>query len=454
MKLISPTRVSIYDFMYSDTLPLTPLLADISQLSLPQAKRALTSSLQALLSALLSYQARHGGTAVIKKLFSRSGIKDLRQYNSMNFVTISVACNYRQAVADALFVDSRSLSAAVDHIATDIHAAPEQVNTLLTTLSVIFLRELTILADYAQLDSEDIDCWLQLQPQFLSPARFDPTNNDPALQLASITQQNAIWDNRNNKANHDDRVALEHTISVPDDHELTANEIAPNPLLNQEITQDLAVMAAIIAPPPFDAHWYEITRYSPAPIVLTEGHDDAVPHYAKIIGRSIDNADQSLHDDLLAFGPMGAVSLPHQRWLLQLAKISDIYLSRQRLKIASEPKSPPSRPFVSLSMLGASSTAATPSVDKTATTPLAPAKTKPLWRDPVILIICLVIGVLGALAMLKYQSKQASMAQNKAAISKTKVSQTKAGDTAVQPNAAGLATDNPLDSKITQKLNQ
>jgi len=26
MKLISPTRVSIYDFTYTDTLPLTPLL--------------------------------------------------------------------------------------------------------------------------------------------------------------------------------------------------------------------------------------------------------------------------------------------------------------------------------------------------------------------------------------------------------------------------------------------
>lgn len=427
MKLISPTRVSIYDFTYTDTLPLTPLLADISHLSLPQAQRGLTASLQALLSALLSYQARHGGTAVLKKLFSRSGIKDLRQYNSMNFVTLSIALNYRQAVADALFPDSRSLTAAVDYIAADIQAAPEHVYTLLTTLSVIFLRELAILADYAQLDSEDVGDWLQLQPQFLSPARFNPTNfdsvnKDPAAHLATIAQQNAAWENHDNKTNRDTSEELDAVTSLQDE---------PNPLLNPKIAQDLAAMDAIVAPPPFDPHWYEITRYSPAPIVLTEGNDDTVPHYAKIIGRSIDNADQSLHDDLLAFGPMGAVSLPHQRWLLQLAKISDIYLSRQRLKIASEPKSPPSRPFVSLSMLGASPIVATPTVDKPGTAPLAPAKAKPLWKDPVILIICLVIGVLGALAMLKYQSKQADKAQNKAAVSKTKAS-----DTTSKPNAA------------------
>lgn len=425
MKLISPTRVSIYDFMYTDTLPLTPLLADISHLSLPQAQRGLTASLQALLSALLSYQARHGGTAVLKKLFSRSGIKDLRQYNSMNFVTMSIALNYRQAVADAIFPDSRSLTAAVDYIAADIQAAPEHVYTLVTTLSVIFLRELAILADYAQLDSEDVVEWLQLQPQFLSPARFDsanfePVNKDSAAHLATLTQQNAAWDYHNNKANANNSEGLYNTTNLLD---------SSKPLLNQEIAQDLAAMDAIIAPPPFDPYWYELTRYSPAPIVIPDSHDDAVPHYAKIIGRSIDNADQSLHDDLLAFGPMAAVSLPHQRWLLQLAKISDIYLSRQRLKIASEPKSPPSRPFVSLSMLGVSPAVATPPVDKPGTAPLVPAKAKPLWKDPVILIICLVIGVLGGLAMLKYQSKQANLAQNTASNTNTKAS-----DNAVKSN--------------------
>jgi|26BtaG_2_1085354.scaffolds.fasta_scaffold08366_2 hypothetical protein len=445
MKLISPTRVSIYDFTYTDTLPLTPLLADISHLSLPQAQRGLTASLQALLSALLSYQARHGGTAVLKKLFSRSGIKDLRQYNSMNFVTLSIALNYRQAVADALFPDSRTLSAAVDYIAADIQAAPEHVYTLLTTLSVIFLRELAILADYAQLDSEDVGDWLQLQPQFLAPARFNPTNNDPASQFATIAQQNAAWENHDNKTNRDTSEELDAVTSLQDNHPVTSNasdnkdDNEPNPLLNPKIAQDLAAMDAIVAPPPFDPYWYEITRYSPAPIVLTEGNDDAVPHYAKIIGRSIDNADQSLHDDLLAFGPMGAVSLPHQRWLLQLAKISDIYLSRQRLKIASEPKSPPSRPFVSLSMLGASPTIATPTIDKPGTAPLAPAKAKPLWKDPVILIICLVIGVLGGLAMLKYQSKQADKAQNKVTVSKTKASDTASKPNAADPSAEGKA---------------
>lgn len=436
MKLISPTRVSIYDFMYTDTLPLTPLLADISHLSLPQSKRALTASLQALLSALLSYQARHGGTTVLKKLFSRSGIKDLRQYNSMNFVTMSIALNYRQAVADAIFLDARSLAAAVDYIAADIQAKPEQVHTLLTTLSVIFLRELAILADYAQLDSEDVSEWLQLQPQFLSAARFDPVNNDPALELATLTQQNQAWDKQNNNTTNNTN---NNTAATSDNH--------PKQILNQEIVQDLAAMDAIIAPPPFDRHWYEITHYSPAPIVITESNDDGVPHYAKIIGRSVDNADQSLHDDLLAFGPMGAVSLPHQRWLLQLAKISDIYLSRQRLRIASEPKSPPSRPFVSLSMLGVTPTVATPTDEMASKATLVPPKAKPLWKDPVILLIFIVIGGLGALAMLKYQSKQANVMQNTATVAKTKV---KAKPSSMSAKASDADTNNVTgtDSQI------
>lgn len=366
MNHISPTRVSIYDFLFEDTLPLTVLLADIAQLSLPQARIAHSASLQALVSALLSYQARHKGTAVIKKLFARGGIKDLRQYNSMNFVTITAALYHRQAVADALFPDSRRVTKAAEHIAAQIDATPSQVYTLLTTLSVIALRELAILTDYAQLDGDDMDNWLRLQPQFLNHARFtaSPPESTPtpttSLPTTSLTS--------------------------------TSLEASNDPLTDG---------SSEVYPPEFDPFWFNLVDFSP-PAPASTGIEGELPHYAKLIGRSAENASQSLHDDLIAFAPMPSISLPHQRWLLQLAKISDIYLSRHRLQIASEPKTPPSRPLVNLRLLTHSSPASVAANDA----PLDEARPIPIWKNPVILLIFFVIGALSAMAFLKYQSQQ------------------------------------------------
>ena len=129
----------------------------------------------------------------------------------------------------------------------------------------------------------------------------------------------------------------------------------------------------------------------------------ATGNYLKVIGRSSTNAQQGKHNDLLMFAEMSAISLPHQRWLLQLAKISEIYLQRNRLRITSEPASAPKPPLVSLGLIGSNN-------DNTPTTtsekPIEYDAPIPLWKNPVILIIIVVIGVLGGLAALKYQSQK------------------------------------------------
>lgn len=368
MNYISPTRVSIYDFLTEDTLPLTVLLADIAKLSLPQAQLAQSASIQAIVSALLAYQARHGGTAVIKKLFSRNGIKELRQYNSMNFVTIDAAFYHRQAVTEALFADSRSMSKVAEHIASHIDAPLSRVYILLTTLCVICLRELAILTDYAQLDGDDVDNWLNLQPQFLHCSRFDAASQKSSDSSKSESLESAV------------EMAEQSTIGSP----LTSTNTG-------------------FQPPKFDPFWHRLLGYSPPANLPIPASEDEVPHYAKLIGRSSENASQSLHDELLVFAPMTSISLPHQRWLLQLAKISDIYLSRHRLRIASEPMTPPSRPLVNLGLLSNPAPAPT-TAHNSATSKDIPST--PLWRNPVILLIILVIGGLSILALLKYQSQQ------------------------------------------------
>ncbi|MDN5733869.1 MAG: hypothetical protein L0H09_06285, partial [Psychrobacter sp.] len=129
----------------------------------------------------------------------------------------------------------------------------------------------------------------------------------------------------------------------------------------------------------------------------------ATGNYLKAIGRSPDNVQQGRHNDMLVFAQMPAVALPHQRWLLQLAKISDIYLSRNRLRITSEPANPPKPPLVSLGLIGGNNDNTPATISEK---PIEYDAATPLWKNPVILLIVTVIGVLGALAMLKYQNQK------------------------------------------------
>jgi len=368
----------MYDFLYHDTQPMLSLLADAAQLSLPQARLGMDASLQAIVSALLAYQQRHQGQAVSKKLFGRGAVKELRQYNSMNFATISATLYHRHDAADAVFSDNARVIKASEHIAEKIDATTQQAQTLLTSLCVIVLRELAILTEYSQLDSDEINKWFALQPQFLSAARFSPEH---AHTSSSETESNSDLP--------------QSTTEAVEAIENNSENNAERTLLNAEQLSS--------TPPSFDPYWYELTGFKPENYEPVQDMQMATGNYLKAIGRSPDNLQQGRHNDMLVFTEMHAVALPHQRWLLQLAKISDIYLSRNRLRVNSEPANPPKPPLVSLGLIGGNN-------DNTPTTtsekPIEYEASTPLWKNPVILIIILVVGILGALATLKYQSQK------------------------------------------------
>ena len=377
MTTISPTRVSMYDFLYQDTIPMVSLLADAAKLSLPQARLAMDASLQAIISALLAYQQRYDGQAVSKKLFGRGAVKELRQYNSMNFATISATLYHRHDAADAIFSDNARVIKASDRIASQIDATTQQVQILLTSLCVIVLRELAILAEYSQLDNNEINKWFALQPQFLSLARF--TVSEPETLSAEM-------------ANNNDEAPVSAAENTVDMGAESPSEVGL--LSTEQLSSN---------PPPFDPYWYELTAFKPENYEPVQDMQMATGNYLKAIGRSPDNLQQGRHNDMLVFAEMHDIALPHQRWLLQLAKISDIYLSRNRLRVNSEPATPPKPPLVSLGLISGNS-------DNTPTTisekPIEYEAATPLWKNPVIIIIILVISILGGLATLKYQMQK------------------------------------------------
>ncbi len=400
MTTISPTRVSMYDFLYQDTKPMLSLLADAGQLSLPQARLAMNASLQAIISALLVYQQRHQGQVVSKKLFGRSAVKELRRYNSMNFATINATLYHRHDAAEAIFHDNARVIKASDYIAKNINTTTQQVQILLTSLCVIVLRELAILAEYSQLDYDEINQWFALQPQFLSAARFEMSK--PNLVSAELIETDPSTETR---------TSAENTLET----ELNINS-EPHLLNDEQLSSN---------PPPFDPYWYELTSFKPENHKPEQDMQLATGNYLKAIGRSPDNLQQGRHNDMLVFVEMEAIALPHQRWLLQLAKISDIYLSRHRLRINSEPDSPPKPPLVSLGLIGGNSDNTPATISEK---PIEYEASMPIWKNPVILIIILVISLLGALAALKYQTQKS--------------------------NGHLLATENVLEQDLTEKRQQ
>ena len=382
MTTISPTRVSMYDFLYQDTKPLVSLLADAAALSLPQARLAMDASLQAIISALLAYQQRHQGQALSKKLFGRSAVKEMRQYNSMNFATLNTTLYHRHDAADAIFHDNARVSKASEYIAAQIDATAPQVQILLTTLCVIVLRELAILVEYSQLDHDEVNKWFALQPQFLSKARFAT----PVSNLAV----NESADDSDEAQTTLSAIEAEKIQSVASDERYL--------IITEQLTDN---------PPAFDPYWYELTAFIPEQFEPVKDMQLATGNYLKAIGRSAENIQQGKHNDLLMFAPMTAIGLPHQRWLVQLAKISEIYLQRNRLRITSEPINPPKPPLVSSGLLSSNS-----NNDNTPSTlsekPIEYEASLPLWKNPVILLIILVIGGLGILATIKYQTQKAN----------------------------------------------
>ena len=382
MTTISPTRVSMYDFLYQDTKPLVSLLADAAALSLPQARLAMDASLQAIISALLAYQQRHQGQALSKKLFGRSAVKEMRQYNSMNFATLNTTLYHRHDAADAIFHDNARVSKASEYIAAQIDATAPQVQILLTTLCVIVLRELAILVEYSQLDHDEVNKWFALQPQFLSKARF-------ATPVSNLAVNESADDSDEAQTTLSAIEAVKIQSVASDERYL---------IITEQLTDN---------PPAFDPYWYELTAFIPEQFEPVKDMQLATGNYLKAIGRSAENIQQGKHNDLLMFAPMTAIGLPHQRWLVQLAKISEIYLQRNRLRITSEPINPPKPPLVSSGLLSSNS-----NNDNTPSTlsekPIEYEASVPLWKNPVILLIILVIGGLGILATIKYQTQKSN----------------------------------------------
>ncbi|WP_243443442.1 hypothetical protein [Psychrobacter sp. JCM 18903] len=233
-----------------------------------------------------------------------------------------------------------------------------------------------------------MDKWFALQPQFLSAARF--AINEPAsvsVKLNVVNEDNSLV--AASEVNSDSAVKTKAAA------ESDNNPHTERALLSAEQLAD--------TPPAFNPYWHELTTFKPERHEPVQDMQLATGNYLKAIGRSPDNLQQGRHNDMLVFTEMQAIALPHQRWLLQLAKISDIYLSRNRLRITSEPASAPKPPLVSLGLIGGNN-------DNTPTTtsekPIEYEASIPLWKNPVILIIIAVIGVLGGLATLKYQSQK------------------------------------------------
>ena len=302
------------------------LLADVTQLSLPQTRLGMTASVQAIVVALLAYEQRHQVSTVHKKLFTRGAVKEMRHYNAMNFVTVAASLQHRNDVTDTVFGDMATAAKVCTHIAAQIKTSPAQVKPILMSLCIIVIRELAILTDYSKLDNDELAKWFALQPQF--------------LPIAAI-----------------------------------------------------------------DDYWYELTGFASVQARANQDELQEPSAYLQEIGRAAKNVQQGSHNELLVFAPMPYIKLPHQRWLLQLAKIVDIYLSREPLRIASESATAPIAPQVSASLLGAEQN---PNPITTHETALPTNKSTPLWKDPTILIIVLVIGALSALAALKYQKQQSS----------------------------------------------
>lgn len=175
MTALLPTRVSLYDFLFEDTLPIDSIFADIGGISIPQARVIIENGIQAIVSGLMAYHHYHqqqGGEAVLKKLFRRSQIKDLRKYNAFNLKTMSAAYQQGHAINDTLFESTEIQKRGCQKLGDQAQLSGNQVRPLLGALSLLCLREIAILADYAQLDAQEIDCWFGLQPQFFQLNRL------------------------------------------------------------------------------------------------------------------------------------------------------------------------------------------------------------------------------------------------------------------------------------------
>ncbi len=421
MTALLPTRVSIYDFLIQDTQPIDSIVADFGHISLPQARLLIEHGIQAIVSALLAYQQLLGGEAVLKKLFQRHQVKELRKHNAFNLHTMATAMQYGQPISDTLFQKNALQHQICQQLAQLAHLSPSQVKPILAALCLLCLRELAILADFAHLDASEVDLWLQQQNQFLQPTcerscldntpiglhhlpEFDPiwhsvTGYQPPA-LATLNQQDSMpnYAKAIGRIQPLDRPQSPATITVTTDFDNEAETtLPPTTLLTASASTGLAASTPITASAA-SAAAIQTIEYAPN-IVDTDIVDTDIVNVDVDSNVNVDNPINT-QSSLLTFVPMVNIRLPYQRWLLQLAKIADIYLSRNWLKIAPEPKQPPNRPLVSFGFMN----------EQTKTTaseqPIEYDKAAPFWRSSVFLVLMMIMGSLCLLALGKYYYKQ------------------------------------------------
>ena len=104
----------------------------------------------------------------------------------MNFATISATLYHRHDAADAVFSDNARVIKASEHIAKNINATTQQTQILLTSLCVIVLRELAILTEYSQLDSDEINKWFAYNHSFYQRHGLIHSSRIPYLLIQKV----------------------------------------------------------------------------------------------------------------------------------------------------------------------------------------------------------------------------------------------------------------------------
>ena len=407
MSHLSPTRVSVYDFLYQDTQPIVPLLADATQLSLPQARQGLTLCLQSFCFGLIKAHQALDADTVHKRLLQRANIKTLRQYNAMNLHTMQQVSLNVQGMATLLFHGANTASVISDDIAKHLATKPHQAEILLDLVIGLALRELSIIVDYAQLNSDEIAQWLSLQPQFLQAKRFAMTDE---------------------KKTNVEKTSPTVTTQIKQSDQLTqqSSDNATPPTIDVKHWQTLLAMILPTPPTPTDNTHTDGSASNATNNLITNTNnntnhgnaDKGLPSYAKAIGRTqtpkaltttstaksatLTNMPTTTNQPplVIQFTSMTGIHLPYRRWLLQLAQVTDVYLSRQRLKINEEPNISHSRPLVNFGFLQENRPLTTNE------TPFEFDEPAPFYKNPVILLIVAVIGGLLLLTVLKYHHQQ------------------------------------------------
>lgn len=453
MTPITPVRVSLYDILYQVTLPIVPLLADNTGLSICQSRLGLTLGLQNILCALLAYNQNHTGDEVIKKLLHRQGIKELRKYPAMNLLSMQAVHAQGSVIFDVLFLQNGHVIQSQQYIADTLHISTERSRHLLSLIAHVCLKELAVLVEHSKINGEELSELLDLQPQFLQSKRFEAfVKSDKAIQpiTTSAAQHvdaddyvlppkfSQVWYGMTGltmpvaEASVVKEAVLKEAVSEKAVSEADlAKPALEKPVLTESATEKQAA-AEIKNPVALAEPALETTipkkQATPQKNTLAESSspnqsadkmDDeqetasqsdktSANNYAKAIGRGQDKQKEGGLAPLVSFGEMQGITLPQKRWLVQFAQVVDVYLKKNPLKINSTPKTATASSFRSLTGLGSEATSSKEEKSES-DLPIDYDSPSRFGKNSAMIVVVIVIGILSALAMLKYKNTQSNI---------------------------------------------